>query len=354
MPPVFWIRRPIVCSQKGCDGEPRWVVFYAPEVGAQPVFDAVCDEHADDAWLEDPVHVGEDGDHRVAVHIGEPTGCTYFGGAEEPCGRPEAYIAVYPAEDGASRIGHVCSVCAARRDDDPPLADGEILFVSGDMVVPFEDAFEPPNWRWWERYVVNPELGLALGEEYADTMARVTATWADLFWVSARGALLGLIPVLAMVFVPRGAFWILLGALTPLVAMGIGQISGLVSVKKNRLVDSDSETTIEGSEMVARIGDTERGPATEFRVDILVGILAFFVVFVSPPLIYAALLILIAGAFGIGYGHTVAASGLVSSLAFLGIGVVCAGIVTFAVRFTWNLIILIPLLFHYWFMGGDD
>lgn len=347
---ALWIRRPVICREKGCNDPVIWAVLYGA-LGVPPRVEGSCAGHADPRWDSEPI-ITHEALSLMAVEIGMPQTCS-LRPRRASCGNPEDHVAIYVDSDGPSfRLGPACSACL--QDAGVHIDDGHVLVMPTDELIPFEEAFGPaPPEPWWRRHVVDPSLGEILGSDYVELIERTGATWEALFWAFGRAAVVGIVTVLAMAFVPRSAWWLLIGGVAPFIGLLLGIVAGSYRFGKWSFSDPQSETTFENGEVVTRVDEDPDGGPLEFRLDAVVAVLAFSLVFVAPGVIYAAVLLLAGDWFDTSYGHTVAAAGIWTVAAFVGTGALLAGVVTFCVWFAWNLLIMLPSLFAYWFMGGD-
>lgn len=346
---AIWIRRPAACRESGCNEPVAWAVLHGPP-GTAPRVAGTCAAHADDRWETKPFSHDADGMVTAVVRIGEPGPCGFCSDDDPPSNHGDCLVLRFDENGDLVVVLQFCESCVQAAKIEIPNDTG--LCYTPSSKVPPDRLFGPPP--WWQRYVVDPELGNVLGLDYVDLMRRVTSTWEDLFWVALRGAGLGVPAALLMAFVPRGAWWLLLGIAPVVVGYLIGRIVGFYRLEGGVFSDPGSDTRFEDGQVVSDVPETERGAAMQLRLDPISAGAAALVLFVSPGVISATILLLCAAPFGVSYGHTVADLGLFSVLAFLLAGLLVSGVVSFAVRFAWNLLILLPLLFAYWFLGRGD
>jgi hypothetical protein len=343
---AFWIRRPVICREKGCNQPVVWAALFGP-AGEAPRVEGTCDDHADPRWNR-PVTACNDEILVLAVKIGEPKRCALRPDGDL-CGNPEDHVAIYitPEPEGV-RLGPACSACleaaAIHIEQDRAL----IVPPQGD--VPLERMFgAPAATPWWGKQLIDPELGAIIGPDTVDLLSRVIVTWADLILNFCRAFAIAIITVLAMAFVPRGGWWLLLGGVAPFIGIGIGALVGIFRVRKWAVSDGQHTTHLDGDEVVTTLGEHDDGSPYEIRVDRIVAALSFFVVFVGPGLLYASALILLGGGFGASYGDVIADAGALMIAAFVATGAVLAGLCTAGVWLCWNGLLIVPVLLANYF-----
>lgn len=204
---------------------------------------------------------------------------------------------------------------------------------------------------WWDRPLFDPKMGQILGRDYAELLERSVSTWGDLIWRSLRVALVAVVAVFVMAFVPRSGWWLLVGGLSPLLGVVVSFLVGHSRFSTTIVDDGHDSVELTDGQVVVRM-DKSTEDEFEVRTDAIAALLSLLLFYLFPALIYTSVLVLSGAWLGIAYGASVINAGTAMVLGFMAIGTALAVAATFVVRVVLECILFIPVLIAYWMLGG--
>jgi hypothetical protein len=208
-----------------------------------------------------------------------------------------------------------------------------------------------PTDHWLERPLFDPEFGNMLGRDYFELLYRTASTWGFLIGQSLRASIVAILAVFVMASVPRGAWWLLIGGLSPFLGLGASIAVGQIKMKRRIFDDGRESLELDQGRLCLRF---DEGTRNEFymKMSVAGAMFSMVLLYTFPALAYSSVLVLSGAWLDVPYGGCVIDTAASTLVAFLAVWIALAVVASFCFRVFIECLRFLPALIAHWMTGG--